>query len=194
MMDLFRTGLGEHRTPPAHICHFGARNSGIRTAADVLAAGIEDGEHCLLIGDQQSARSVLQLLNSRRIKAASGKKQGALIRLTGQSNGIALLGSIISHLDNNAEQGVRLVGCPAWDRKGWPELHDLLAFESLMNDIATRYRALYLCIYDEHTAPRIATHPHSKMIISGRVVDNPSYIPSAQFRRHLRIQVDTKRP
>jgi MEDS: MEthanogen/methylotroph, DcmR Sensory domain len=193
-MDLFRTGSGEHRTPPAHICHFGGQNSGIRTAVDALAVGIEDGEHCLLIGNQQFTRSVLQQLTSRRLKVASRKKQGALIHLTGQSNGIALLGSIISHIDHHAQNGVRVVGCPAWDRKGWPELHDLLAFESLMNDIATSYRALYLCIYDEHIAPRIAKHPHPKMIIGGRVVDNPSYIPSAEFRRHLRIQVDTTRP
>src|SRR5689334_17269510 len=64
MTDVFRTGLGEHRTPPVHICHFGNRNSGIQTAADALAVGIEDGEHCLLIGDQQFSRSVLQQLNS----------------------------------------------------------------------------------------------------------------------------------
>jgi hypothetical protein len=193
MTEAFRTGFGEHKTLSGHICHFGERNSGIRTAADALAVGIADGERCLLVGDQQFARSVLRQLDSRTIDASNGTDKGVVIHLTGQDNGIALLGSIMYHIETRSHNGVRVVDCPAWGRKGWPRLNDLLAFECVMDEIARRYRALYLCIYDERVAPPIAMHPHPKIIVNGRVADNPSYVPSAQFRQHLRVKGPAKR-
>lgn len=193
MTDVFRTGLGEHRTSPGHICHFGKRNSGIRVAADALAVGIADGEYCLLVGDEQFARSVLRRLESSSFNAGNATERGVLIHLAGQRNGLALLGSITYHFETRPHNGIRVVGCPVWGRKGWPKLSDLLAFECLMDEIAARYRALYLCIYDDRIAPPVAMNPHPKLLVDGRVVDNPSYIASAQFRQHLRLRAASKR-
>jgi hypothetical protein len=142
-----------------------------------LAVGIADGERCLLVGDQQFARSVLRQLDSRTMDASNGTDKGVVIHLTGQDNGIALLGSIMCHIETRSHNGVRIVDCPAWGRKGWSKLNDLLAFECVMDEITRRYRALYSCIYDERVASRLRLLCIlTQIIVNGRVADNPSYV------------------
>ena len=194
MPDDFRIGFGEQRVPPGHICHFGKLSEGIRIAAGALAAGIADGEHSLLVGDDLFVQRVVRSLKSRGIDAVAAMKRGSVTRLHGQNNGIALMGSIVLHLEKQAKCSIRLVGCPSYGKKGWPKVKDLLAFEGLMDEITSKYRALYLCIYDHDAAPSLAMHPHPKVIIGGKVTDNPAYVPGAKFREHLRLGLRSHTP
>jgi len=186
MRDHFRIGFGDSLVPPGHICHFGTRHKGIQLAVDVLLAGIADGELCLLVGDDPFVHRVFRRLRARGVDISGSIKARRLVRVHCQSNGLALLGCIVSHLEVQPKCAFRLVGSPRYDRKGWPELHDLLAFEGWMDEIAARYKALYICIYDKTTATALVEHPHPKLIAGAEILDNPSYVPGPQFRERLR--------
>ncbi|MFL6439186.1 MAG: MEDS domain-containing protein [Terriglobales bacterium] len=189
MRKEFPAGLGEKRVAPGHICHFGNRNRGLDIAANVLAVGLHEGERCVLVADSKCKREILRRLELLAVDA-SKTSEGKLVHVSGQSTGMALLGCIVSHLEKQPEVRTRLVGCPVWDRAGWPVLDDLLAFEGLIDELAVRYQALYLCIYDPKVAPIHFTHAHPKIIQENQVVDNSAYVPPSEFRRYLRRRAE----
>lgn len=194
MRKEFPAGLAEKRVPPGHVCHFGNWNEGIDVAANVLAVGLREGERCVLVSDSKCKTAILRRLELLAADSARMTREGKLVHVSGQSTGMALLGCIVSHLEEHPEGRTRLVGCPAWDRAGWPVVDDLLAFECLIDELAVRYQALYLCIYDHEIAPIQFAHPHPKIIQENQVVDNSAYVPPSEFRRYLRRRVEIGSP
>lgn len=194
MRNEFATGLGEKRVPPGHICHFGNCNQGIDIAANVLARGLHEGERCVLVCDSKFKKAILRRLELLAVDSSRTISEGKLVHVPGQSTGMAMLGCVVSHLEERPEGRTRLVGCPAWDRVGWPVLDDLLAFECLVDELAVRYQALYLCIYDHEVAPIHFAHPHPKIIQENQVVDNSAYVPPSEFRQYLRRRAEIGSP
>jgi len=184
----FQIGIGGIQAPAGtHVCHFGTHSSGARIAADIIATGLADGERCLLVGDESFAQPVLRHLRSRRIDADAAVTQRRLIRLHGQETGVELLGSIVSHLENQPPAGARLAGFPNWNKRGWPTLSDLLAFETLADQVVSNYNALFCCFYDRAAAPVEAMQLHPKTIDGKKVVENPRYIAPSEMRNRLRL-------
>ena len=194
MRKEFPTGLRETRVPPEHVCHFGNWNQGIDIAANVLAVGLHEGERCVLVGDSKCKKAILTRLELLGADSSKTIRGGELIHLSGQSTGMALLGCIASHLEKQSEGRTRLVGCPVWDRTGWPGLDDLLAFEGLLDDLVVRYQVFCLCVYDHEVAPIHFGHPHRKVIRENHVVDNSAYVPPSEFRRYLRRRSEIGSP
>ena len=194
MRKEFPTGLGEKRVQSGHICHFGNWNQGIDIAANVLAVGLHEGERCVFVGDSKCKKAILRRLELLAVDSSKTISEGKLVHVSGQSTGMALLGCIVWHLEKQREGRTRLVGCPAWDRAGWPVLDDLLAFEGLIDELTVRYQALYLCVYDHEVAPIHFSYPHPKIIQENHVVNNSAYVPPSEFRRYLRGRAEIGSP
>ena len=190
MRKEFPAGLRDKRVPPGHICQFGNWNQGIDIAANVLAVGLHEGERCVLVGDSKCRKAILRRLELLAVDSSKTTSGGKLVHVSGQSTGMALLGCIVSHLEKEPEGRTRLVGCPVWDRTGWPLLDDLLAFECLIDELAVRHQALYVCIYDDEVAPIHFAHAHPKIIQENHVVSNSAYVPPSEFRRYLRMRTE----
>ena len=193
MASDFQIGIGEHRAPPGtHICHLGTPSSGPRIAVDLVATGLGRGERCLLVGDDSFAQPVLRRLRSRKIDVDAALKQRSLIRLHGQETGVELFASIVSHLENPSPAGARLVGSPRWNKRGWPSLGDLLAFETLLEQVASSYHALFFCFFDRQAAPSEAMDLHPKTIVGKEIVENSRYLAPTEMRHHLRLTFSSK--
>ena len=184
----FHIGIGEHcAAAGSHICHVGNRSSGTRIAADIIATGLAGDERCLLVGDDPFVQPVLRHLRSRKVDVQAALKQHRLVRLHGQETGIELLGSIVSHLENEPPAGVRLVGHPNWNKRGWPTIGDLFAFETLIDQVARNYNAVFFCFFDHAAAPAEAIQAHPKAVAGKEIVENPGYMAPAEMRHRLRL-------
>lgn len=180
-------------TPGTHLCHFGNGRSRLETAAHSIATGIRAREVCLLICDDSLAKTIFIRLGAIGIDVHESVRKGALIHLHGEANGTELLGSIVMNLEKRCLAGARIVGCPGWHAKGWPDPPDLLAFEMLLDQVAHKYRALWMCVYDRSETPRAVLHVHPQILINGEVSANPAYIPPERFRRELRLGFSSRR-
>ena len=125
-----------------HLCHFGKRKTRLETAAHSIAVGIRAREVCLLICDDSLAKTIFILLGVIGIDVHENVRKGSLIHLHGEENGTELLGSTVTNLEKRCPAGARIIGCPCWHSKGWPDPVDLLAFEMLLEQITKKYRAL----------------------------------------------------
>lgn len=186
MTNDLQIGQGEEPRPK-HCCHLGEWNKGIQLAADLLAAGLRKGERCFLSGHWSGRKGVIKRLVSLGFDVSLETNKRMLVQLPAQSTGMATLGCIAASLHERPKQGSRIVGFPSWDRTGWPNFHDMLAYESWIEDLMARYQvSLCLCIYDEDAAPALVTNPHALIIVDNNFRNNPTYVPGHQFRRHLR--------
>jgi len=131
-------------------------------------------------------------LKSRKVDVDAALTQRRLIRLRGQETGVELLGSIVAHLENQPLAGARLAGFPNWNKRGWPTLGDLLAFETLVDQVVSNYHAVAFCFYDRAVAPIEAMQLHPKTIAGKEIVENSRYIAPAEMRHHLRLTFPDK--
>ncbi len=82
---------------------------------------------------------------------------------------------------------VRGFGEMHWALSGLPGTEELIEYESRVNDVWDEYQDPLVCVYDlkyfsgsgSVLLDILATHP--KVILGGRVVENPYYVPPDEF-------------
>ncbi len=147
----------------AHLCSFYKTDLGrLKISVSFLAAGLKDGEFCILIAGPDATTHIIE-----NLRAVYGGLDTAL-----ESNQLMISGGAQSgdQMYQELEQcfvqaltrgisGIRLVGDMAWAIEQGLDLNDLMAFERRYDhDLAQRYPVVSVCQYDSRLFPGEIIH------------------------------------
>ncbi len=197
-ISLAGASLGRHR----HVC---ALFNGAEDAYEVLGPFILDGFQCNhkaihLVGSGQR-EAHLTRLRCEGIDTESFQLAGQLeVRNTvdaylqdgrfDQDRMVETFTALASGNTNGKYPLSRIVCDMDWAADGQSHLHDLIEFESRVNDLWSRHDDVVICVYDlakfggDTIVDILRTHP--LVVIGGILRENPFYIPPAQFLKELR--------
>jgi hypothetical protein len=105
----------------------------------------------------------------------------------------AMLELIQDVLRTGHEEGFRMSRLWAnmeWALEDLPGVHDIVEYESRLNEVLPKYNDVVVCTYDlsKHSAGVVMdilrTHPH--VIVGGIMQENPFYVAPAEFLKELR--------
>lgn len=198
------TICGQPLTGLKHICAFvDSREQQYEILLPFLKEGIEC-EDCVLniVAPEHYANHVLRL-------RAAGIDVGALapagrLRLhtfedtylkDGYFSADRMVGLIEAALAGAREAGfpaLRGFGEMHWALSGLPGTEELVEYEARVNYLAPRFNDPLVCVYDiNRFSGRVVTDilsTHPKVILAGRIYDNPYFLPPEQFLKHLELR------
>ena len=172
-----------------------SREEQFAAAMPFMRQGLERGERCLYIADENSRAEVREAMRDRGIDADDAIESGALSVHTKQDtylrNGefhpddmVAFLEDAIADATEEYE-ALRVAGEMTWIFGDDPDIEDLVEYEAMLNDLLPDANSIALCQYNRQRFPPevlrdvIRTHPH---IISDNVVShNVYYTPPEEF-------------
>jgi PAS domain S-box-containing protein len=161
-----------------------------------LKIGLERGEQCLYIVDENSADTVLAAMRAQGVAVEKALQTGALAVAGKQDtylrgghfnpdNMIRYLTEATRAARKAGFAGFRWTGEMSWKLSGAPGSERLMEYEARLNDFLRDHDACALCQYDQHRfAPEvildvIRTHP--LVIFRETVSRNPYYVPPEDF-------------
>ncbi|WP_137291734.1 MEDS domain-containing protein [Natronorubrum halophilum] len=165
------------------------------TAIPFMAAGLERGERCLYIADENEIEDVTAALRTAGVDVESALESGALTMHTATDsylrNGtfdpddmIAFLSDAIEEA-NDEFDGLRITGEMTWVLGDDPSIESLVEYESKLNTLLPETNGIALCQYNrERFSPEIIrdiikTHPH--LVYDRTVCQNFYYTPPEEF-------------
>ena len=161
-----------------------------------LKIGLERGEQCLYIVDENSADTVLGAMRAHGVAVEKVLQTGALA-VAGKQDTYLRGGhfnpdDMIRYLTEATRAarkagfaGFRWTGEMSWKLGGAPGTERLMEYEARLNDFLRDHDACALCQYDQHRfSPEvildvIRTHP--LVIFRETVSRNPYYVPPEEF-------------
>lgn len=179
------TSCGHGLKPPRHSCRFfDSREQQYAARLPYFAEGLTNGERVLTVMD----RDVMEDHNQRL--AATGLPQGGAGMCTLCSEDTYLAGGAFSkdrmcqmvereltEMQRLGFSGIRTCEDMQWALRNMSGTDELLAYESDVNELLSRYDATFLCVYD---ASRISARmmldvlsTHSHVVIGDAVHGNP---------------------
>jgi hypothetical protein len=183
-----------------HVCaFFNSREDEYKVMLPFLKEGLEAGEKVYQILDQRQRDERLRRLANAGVDAATAEQNG-LLEVRPFEN--AYLSedrfdqhAMIALVENLAKEGQEPSGARLWAIMEWaledfPGVHDVVEYESRLNDILPKYDMATVCAYDfaKFSAAIVMdvlrTHPH--MIVGGILRENPFYAPPGEFLEELR--------
>ncbi|WP_222918083.1 MEDS domain-containing protein [Natrinema sp. SYSU A 869] len=164
-------------------------------AIPYIKQGLDRGERCLYIADENDTAAVLEALRDADVDVDSALESGALTMHTAQEsylrNGafepddmIAFLSDAIDEATTEYE-GLRITGEMTWVFGDDPPLEELIEYESKLNRVLPDANGIALCQYNRERFPAeiirdvIKTHPH--LIYDNTVCQNFYYTPPEEF-------------
>ena len=165
------------------------------TVIPYIEHGLERGERCVYIADENDTEAVLDALAEAGVDVEEALESGALVVHTAKEsylrNGsfdpddmIAFLEDTIVEAEAEYE-GLRITGEMTWVFGEEPPLEELVEYEGKLNEFFPEVNGLALCQYNrEKFSPEtirdiIKTHPH--LIYDGTVCQNFYYTPPEEF-------------
>ena len=195
-------GIGEGKVPhTAHLAYFWETDKEFADAVRFLEAGLRGPDHCVIFGHAVANQAVCNILENRGFDVQDLIAQQRLTILGGNPSGEIILETIGGAFQQALARGaplIRLLGNIGWGKPGWPNEHDLLAFEAKVTDAAKQFPCVVVCMYDAAALPGLVvrhgafeTHP---LIIEreGSLRENPYYVPADFFLKHLEVIADRK--
>lgn len=186
-------GLGVH----AHLCLiYETREEQFAALVPFIRIGLERGERCVYIADDNTAAVVLDALAAQGLDVASAVTSGALMmaskRETYLQSGVFDPDLMIRFLHDAAEAAkaagfaaLRATGEMTWALGEDPGVERLMEYEAKLNDFFPKHEALAICQYNRTRFPPAAirdvlrTHP---LVIYGSVVcRNAFYVPPVEW-------------
>ncbi|MDS0474480.1 MEDS domain-containing protein [Natrinema sp. 1APR25-10V2] len=172
-----------------------SREEQFSTVIPFVRQGLERGERCLYITDENDREAILDELRAADIDVDAALESGTLTMHTAQDtylrNGtfdpddmIAFISGIIDDA-RGAYPGVRITGEMTWILGDDPVLEDLVEYEGKLNRLFPETNCIALCQYNRERFPAevirdiIKTHPH--LIYDGAVCQNFYYTPPEEF-------------
>ncbi len=158
--------------------------------------GLERGEKCIYIVDENTAEAVLHTMENYGIDVGSATASGQLI-IANKKTAYLLHGFfdpdlMIQFLKENTElalkegyTALRATGEMTWMLGGEPGVERLMEYEAKLNYFFPEYKALAICQYNvnkfhpEILKEVIETHP--KVVVGGWVCKNFYYVPPDEF-------------
>ncbi|MFP8953424.1 MEDS domain-containing protein [Natrialbaceae archaeon A-arb3/5] len=165
------------------------------TAIPYIKHGLENGERCIYIADENDTADVLAALRDAGVDVDDALESGALVMYTAQDsylrNGsfdpdemIAFISGAIEE-GTKAYDGVRITGEMTWVFGDDPPLEELIEYEGKLNEVLPDSDGIALCQYNrerfsaEIIRDIIKTHPH--LIYNNTACQNFYYTPPEEF-------------
>jgi MEDS: MEthanogen/methylotroph, DcmR Sensory domain len=167
-----------------------------RVLLPYLRVGLEAGDKCICVVDATAPDTVLATLGSE-VDVREPCKRGQLDLLAsrdayfpdGGFTADAMLDfwdqSVSTALQDERFEFVRAVGEMTWSLRSIPGVGELVRYEAVLNNFASRYPQVILCLYDidrfsgEIIMDMLKTHP--KVLLGGSIYENPYYIRPEDF-------------
>ncbi|WP_306054663.1 MEDS domain-containing protein [Natronococcus wangiae] len=165
------------------------------TVIPYLERGLERGERCVYIADENDTEAILSALRDADVDADAALESGALTMHTAQDsylrNGAFDPDEMIAFLEDAIEEaaeqyeGLRIAGEMTWVFGDDPPIEELVEYEGNLNELLPDANGIALCQYNRERFPAeilrdiIKTHPH--LIYDDTVCQNFYYTPPAEF-------------
>src|SRR5689334_7363507 len=184
-----------------HICaFFNSADENYRALMPFIKDGFDRGEKAFHIVDPALRADHCERLKRAAIPVDSAIESGQLeVRLWeeaylrgGHFDQDSMLSLIEQVLRNGKSQGfplTRLVANMEWALEDCPGVHDIVEYESRLNNILPKYDDPVVCVYDlakfdaETVMAILRTHPVA--LVGGTLRVNPFYVPPAEFLEEL---------
>ncbi|WP_049926092.1 MEDS domain-containing protein [Halopiger goleimassiliensis] len=187
--------VAEHESYDHLAFIYESRAEQFATAIPFIEHGLERGERCVYIADENETTEIRDALADRGVDVDAALDSGALVMYTAQDsylrNGsfdpdemIAFVSDVIE-AGTEEYEGVRITGEMTWVFGDDPPLEELVEYEGKLNDLLPDANGIALCQYNrERFSPEILrdiikTHPH--LIYDDTVCQNFYYTPPEEF-------------
>lgn len=191
-------------SPMAHRCHacafFHSPEDEYRLLLPFAKEGYEQRHKIVQFVDKRKRTDLLRRFADIGIDTISAEQSGQIEILPWENTYLrdhrfdqyAMLALIEETLSN----GDRLYGMTRlwanmeWSLLDFPGSDDLIAYETLLNDLTSRYDDVVVCTYDLNrfnaavVMDVLRTHP--QVIVGGLLLENPFFIPPEQLLIELR--------
>lgn len=186
-----------------HLCLiYETHEEQMAAAVPFIKVGIEQGDQCIYIADDNDAESVKQAMQESGIDVKKAMASGALAVVTKHEaylkQGyfdpdwmIGFLRQATSSALKNGYRALRATGEMTWIFGGEPGVDRLIEYEAKLNYFFPENEALAICQYNRNRfTPQIINnviYTHPLVIYGTSVCENPYYIPPDEF---LSVETD----
>ena len=172
-----------------------SREERLAAVVPFLREGLERGERCMYVGEEESIADVIEALSEAGIDVDAARESGALAFGTGRET---YLGDgffeVEEMLETHAEaiadateeyEAFRLAAETNWIREADVPVEEFLEYESKVNELIAGEDCIGLCLYDREAFPPefirevLRVHPH--LVSDETVYHNDYYVPPEEF-------------
>ncbi|RQH01714.1 MEDS domain-containing protein [Natrarchaeobius oligotrophus] len=187
--------VSEHESCDHLAFIYDSQSEQFATAIPYIKHGLERGERCVYIADENDTSEVLDALREADVDVDDALESGALVVYTAQDsylrNGAFDPDEMIEFISETIEEGsteyagVRITGEMTWVFGDDPPLAELVEYEGKLNELLPESNGIALCQYNrtafsaEIIRDIVKTHPH--LIYDGTVCQNFYYTPPEEF-------------
>jgi signal transduction histidine kinase len=180
-----------------HLCTvYDRRDDLLATVQPFVKSGLERGEQCLYLADDNAAGDVLSSMRQSGIDVEAAVARRALVigggRGTYLRDGvfrpdamIEFWGEAIASARADGFSALRIMAEMSWALGGEPSIERLLEYESQANPFLHDQRVVALCHYNRRrfsaASIRGVLQTHPEVIFGGLVCSNPYYVPPDEF-------------
>ncbi|WP_207586442.1 MEDS domain-containing protein [Halomontanus rarus] len=190
-------GLDGHESTDHLALIYESRDEQLAVAIPFVRDGLENGERCLYIADDNTKAEILTAMSAAGIDADAALESGALSIHTKRDtyvrdgsfdpqNMIEFIDGVITEATElDGYPGLRITGEMTWILGTDVDSSSLIEYEGRLNDFIPEKECIALCQYNrERFDPNVIrdilrTHPH--LIYGGAVCQNFYYTPPAEF-------------
>ncbi|MGB7188884.1 MAG: MEDS domain-containing protein [Acidobacteriaceae bacterium] len=183
--------------PHDHLCLiYDTREEQLSASVPFLRIGLERGEKCIYIADENTPAAILEAMRADGIDVDAALGSGALTILArneaylknGAFDPAWMIGFLRSQIEAAEAQGFtsfRVTGETTWALRPPQSLDPLIEYECRLNDFFPIHNLLALCQYNrKRFRPETllqVLHTHPFVVHGALVCDNPHYIPPEFF-------------
>jgi hypothetical protein len=185
-----------------HVCaFFRSKDEEYRVLLPFITEGFEQGDRAFHILDAHRRRDHLRRLQEAGVDTAAAEAEGRLVLRHweetylqdghfDQHRQISLFERVLLEGKHQGYPITRFVAGTEWALLDRPGVHDLIEYESRINNMFSKYDDPVCCTYDvsKFSASVImdAMRVHRAVIIGGVLQENPFFVPPDEFLRELR--------
>ena len=187
-----------------HVCaFFHSKEEEYRVLMPFIKDGFEKGDRAFHVVDPKHRPDHLKRLEREGIDVADAEAKGQLEVRRWQEAYIKddhfdqhrMIGTIKEALDPAKKppgKMTRLVANMEWALEDLPGVHDIVEYETRLNQVLPAYHDPVVCTYDlsrfgaSVVMDIMRTHP--MVIIGGILQDNPFFVPPDEFLEELRLR------
>ncbi|MDZ7262440.1 MAG: MEDS domain-containing protein, partial [candidate division KSB1 bacterium] len=188
--------IGELKFGEHLCCIYQNREQQMQMVIPFLKVGLERGEQCFYITDENSEADILKALGAYGLKPQPYLKQGQLVFLTAKDaylkNGvfdpermIALLEQTLERALKQGYSGLRVTGEMTWVFTKLPGTERLVEYEARLNTFFPGRKVTAICQFNEtRFDPKVLLNvlrTHRLVLVRDQVCENFYYLPPEEF-------------
>ncbi len=173
-----------------------------------IKIGLERGERCIYVVDDNSSQTVLDAMQKDGIDTDSAIKTGSLNIITKHDSYLkqgvfepeSMLQFLKESIDSAKAEGykaLRATGEATWLVHGYPGVERFMEYEAKLNDFFPENDILAVCQYNSNRIPPDiilnCIHTHPTVMHDGLVCKNSYYIPPEEFLRPNQKDIEVNR-